>query len=291
MGRKPLGPWVVVGADGSADASAAVELAAAEATMRGLRLRVIASCPSSTDGDQAALAARADCNRALAEAAYRTHTAWPDLTVSTLVASGDAAGTLIRESRAAGLVVVGGRGRSGRPRPGSVCAQVAAHAYCPTIVVPSDVDGPVPGFDAPVLVGVEAAGRDDAAIGFAFEEAAARDVPLRAVHVWSGVPEVGLGCVDPFAYELRTAWSAADRRLAETLAGWAEKYPQVPVEPLPLYDVNPAYALAHASANAGLVVVGASLRAPLSGQLLGTVTRTLIERAGRPVCVVRLTGR
>jgi hypothetical protein len=36
MGRKPLGPWVVVGVDGSADASAAVELAA-EATMRGLQ--------------------------------------------------------------------------------------------------------------------------------------------------------------------------------------------------------------------------------------------------------------
>jgi nucleotide-binding universal stress UspA family protein len=290
MGRKPLGRWVVVGADGSADALVAVELAAAEAMMRGLRLRVVASCPRSAGGD-AALAARAECNQALAEAARRAHVGWPDLTVSTLVASGDPAGTLIRESRAAGLVVVGGRGRGGGPRPGSVCAQVAAHAYCPTIVVPSDADGMVGMLDAPVLVGVEAAGRDDAAIGFAFEEAAARGVPLRAVHVWSGVPEVGLGCVDPFAYELRTAWSTADRRVAEALAGWAEKYPQVPVERLPLYDANPAYALVHASAGASLVVVGASLRAPVSGQLLGTVTRALIERAGRPVCVVRLTGR
>ena len=145
--------------------------------------------------------------------------------------------------------------------------------------------------DAPVLVGVEAAGRDEPAIGFAFEEAAARGVPLRAVHVWSGTPEVGLGCIDPFAYELRSAWAAADRRLAETLAGWSEKYPQVRIERLPLYDVNPAAALLHSSVLAGLVVLGASLQARYSGQLLGPVTRAVIEQAGCPVCVVRLSDR
>jgi hypothetical protein len=135
-------------------------------------------------------------------------------------------------------------------------------------------------FDAPVMVGVEAAGCDDAAIGFAFEEAAARGVPLWAVHVWPGVPDTGLGCVDPVAYELRTAWATADRRVAEALAGWAEKYPQVPVERVSLCDVNVSQALVRASERAGLVVVGASLRAPLSGQGLGTVTRG-VDRARR----------
>jgi nucleotide-binding universal stress UspA family protein len=77
----------------------------------------------------------------------------------------------------------------------------------------------------------------------------------------------------------------------EALAGWAEKYPQVPVERVLLDDVDPADALVHASERAGLVVVGASLQAPLSGQFLGTVTRTLIERAGCPVCVVHHTGQ
>jgi len=286
MGRRPLGPWVVVGVDGSAQALAAVEVAAAEAAMRRLRLRVVAAGPPPANDsaqDTTALAARVEANRAVADAAARAHLAWPDLMVRTLVAAGDLAGTLIRESHTAGLVVVGGGGC-----PGSLCAQIAAHASCPAILVPSHLDSVAGRGDAPVMVGVAAAGRDDAAIGFAFEEAAVRGVPLRAVHVWSGVSDVGVGCLDPFAYDPWAARAAADRRMAEALAGWADKYPQVPVERLPRYDVNPAGALVHASARCGLVVVGASLRAPLGGQLLGGVIRALITRAGCPVAVVRL---
>jgi nucleotide-binding universal stress UspA family protein len=142
MGRKPLGPWVVAGVDGSPDALAAAEAAAAEAAARGLRLRVVACCPPPEEGRAedtaagvAALAARVEANRAAAEVASRAHLARPGLTVRTLVVAGDPAQTLIRESRTAALVAVGGRGRGGAPRPGSVCAQVVAHAHCPTIVV------------------------------------------------------------------------------------------------------------------------------------------------------------
>lgn len=338
MGRKPLGPWVVVGVDGSAEASAAVDVAAAEAAARGLRLRIIATCPrpggpdsyangmapaaagatsaanggiaarpGMTPGDGPALgvpagvrtlaapgarawAGRAEANRSVAEAAGRVHMAWRDLTVRTLVAFGDPAEALIAESRHAALVVVGARGQGGGTSPGPVCQRVAAHAYCPTMVVPSGVDstsGATSG--ASVLVGVEASGRDERALAFAFDEAALRRAGLTVVHVWSGVPEAGLGCVDPFAYDLRAASDVAERRLAETLAGWTDKYPQVPVRRLALYDVNTAQALLHVAAGAGLVVVGASLQASVSGQLLGSVTRTLIQQAPCPVCVVRLT--
>jgi nucleotide-binding universal stress UspA family protein len=290
MGRKPLGPWVVAGVDGSADALAAVELAAAEAAMRGLRLRVVGSMVGS------ALAGTAEANRAVAEAADRAHLARPNLTVRTLVSATDPAGTLISASRAAGLIVLGARGRGGGPRPGSTCAQVAAYALCPTFVVSSDVDGSARNAgdgsarnagdgsarnagdasarSAPVLVGVAEDGHDDAAVGFAFEEAAARGVPLRAAHVWSG------------PYQPRTSWAAADRRLAEVLARWVEKYPQVPVERLPLYDAVPARALLLASARAGLVVLGTNTPTRYSGEPVGTITRVLIERAGCPVCVV-----
>lgn len=266
MGRKPLGPWVVAGVDGSADALAAVELAAAEAAMRGLRLRVVTSVVGS------ALAGTAEANRAVAEAADRVHLAHPDLTVRTLVSTTDPAGTLIGASRTAGLIAVGGRGRGGGRRPGSTSAQVAAYALCPTFVVSSDLDGSAR--SAPVLVGVAEDGHDDPAVGFGFEEAAARGVPLRAAHVWSG------------PYRPRTSWAAADRRVAEVLTRWVEKYPQVPVERLPLYDAVPARALLLASARASLVVLGANTPTRYSGEPVGTITRVLIERAGCPVCVV-----
>jgi nucleotide-binding universal stress UspA family protein len=257
---------VVAGVDGSADALAAVDLAAAEAAMRGLRLRIVGSIMAS------ALVGTAEANRAVAEAAGRAHVAHPDLTVRTLVSATDPAAALIGASRTAGLIVLGGRGRGGSPRPGSTCAQVAAYALCPTLVVSSHMD--VSARSRPVLVGVAEDGHDDAAVGFAFEEAAARGVPLRAVHVWSG----------PF--RPRTSWAAADRRVAEVLSAWVEKYPQVPVERLPLYDAVPARALLLASARAGLVVLGANTPTRYSGEPVGTITRVLIERAGCPVCVV-----
>jgi nucleotide-binding universal stress UspA family protein len=289
MGRKPLGPWVVAGVDGSAGGFAAVEMAAAEATMRGLRLRVVAS--SLPDSERAGpLAARVKANRAVAEAASRACLTSPELTVRTVVLPGDGAETLIRESRTAGLLAVACHNRGDGSHPGSVCARVAAHAYCPVVVVPSDVDGTAEMFDAPVLVGVATAGQDEPAIGFAFEEAAARGVPLRAAHVWSAGPAVSLGDGQRSAPGLRSAWAATDRWLAETLAGWADKYPQVPVEPLPLYDVNPARALLLASAGAGLVVLGESCPTRYDGELFGMTTRVLIGHAGCPVCVVRPGG-
>ena len=131
MGRKPLGPWVVVGVDGSADALAAVDLAAAEATLRNLRLRVVASAPQVVAED---IAGSAQTNRAVAEAARRAHLTWPELTVRTVVAAGDPAETLIGESRTAGLVVFGSQGGGGGPRPRSVGVRSGGRAC----VLPDD---------------------------------------------------------------------------------------------------------------------------------------------------------
>ncbi|MBX6354685.1 MAG: universal stress protein [Micromonosporaceae bacterium] len=300
MGRKPLGPWVVAGADGSADALAAVEVAAAEAEMRGLRLRVIATSPrpasacpapgSDSNGRVGVLAARVGANLAAARAASCAHRVRPNLTVRTMVVATDLAEALIRESRTAGLVVVGGRNSGGDAGPGSVCAHVAARAHCPTVVVSSTMDRTDAAYRAPVVVGVSAAGSDQAAIGFAFEEAQVRGSPLWAVHVWWQLP-AGVGCVDPFGYTLRETWAAVDRRLAGALAGWAGRYPQVPVRRLALYDTDRVRALLRVSEHAGLVVLDASRPATHGVGSLGTVADELIRRAGCPVCVVPAAGR
>ena len=107
-----------------------------------------------------------------------------------------------------------------------------------------------------MLLGVGIVPDDEPAIGFAFETASLWRVPLLAVHVWSGIPSAAVGKVSPFAYDLHLCQAAADAMLADQLAGWAEKFPDVRVDRMPLYDVNPAQTLLDASAMAGLVVVG-----------------------------------
>lgn len=273
--RHALERMIVVGIDGD-DSLAAVDVAATEAERRGLPLRLLSAHP--TQGS-------AGPHPTLAAILQRVCATWPGLAVATRNVAAEPSAALIAASRAAALVVVG-RGHDDGPRPDSAGALVAAHALCPTLVVPSET--PVPS-GAPVLLGLGMSPEDEPAIAFAFEEAAVRRVPLLAMYVWSGVPATAVGAVSPFAYDPDQARSTADRMMAEALAGWADKYPDVTVDRVPVYGVNPAQALLDASATAGLIVMGARRHGLRSIQLLGTVTSTLIREARCPVAVVRPT--
>jgi len=79
--------------------------------------------------------------------------------------------------------------------------------------------------------------------------------------------------------------------LAEQLAGWRDKYPDVPVRQIILRG-RPADALLHYAARSEairpqLVVVGSRGRGGLSGLLLGSTSQSLICHAHWPVIVVR----
>jgi nucleotide-binding universal stress UspA family protein len=266
---------VVVGVDDLDNSLAAADQAVTEANLRDLPVLLLSARP---DRD------RTGPDPAQSTILRRIGTTWPDLRVSARTVRDDPAEALIAASRTAALVVVGSGGRDGRPGPGRVCTRVAAHAMSPTLVVPPDA---APRAGVPVLVGLGITPDDEPVIDFAFEEAALRRVPLLAVHVWSGIPDTAVGAVSPFAYDLAQAQAGADRLIAETLAGWAARYPDVRVERMPLYDVHPGLTLREASQKAGLVVVGARRYGTRSSQLLGTVPRTLIQDAGLPVAVVR----
>jgi nucleotide-binding universal stress UspA family protein len=77
--------------------------------------------------------------------------------------------------------------------------------------------------------------------------------------------------------------------LAERLAGWAEKYPEVPVQSRVVRG-RAARALVEASARAQLVVVGSRGRSGLAGILLGSVSRAVLLHAHCPVAVVHRGG-
>ena len=123
----------------------------------------------------------------------------------------------------------------------------------------------------------------EAAVGFGFEAAALRGVPLVAVHTWQDT------LVDATMAPL-IDWdvvAAGEREvLAERLAGWGEKFPDVEVRRLVTRD-RPARALVEESGRAQLVVVGSRGRGGLAGMLLGSVSQALLRHAACPVVVAR----
>ena len=190
---------------------------------------------------------------------------------------------LTAESERAQLVVIGDRGLGGVTGLllGSVATALAAHAESPVVVVRGDDEDPDP--SAPIVVGVDGSPVSEAALAFAFDAAAARGVPLVAVHTWWDVS------VDPAMAPLLD-WDAIERDerrlLAERLAGWGEKYPDVRVQRVVLRD-RPAHALVEQSRGAQLVVVGSRGRGGFTGLLLGSVSHAVLQRAQCPVAVVR----
>ena len=77
---------------------------------------------------------------------------------------------------------------------------------------------------------------------------------------------------------------ASERGLAEYLAGWQERYPDVKVHRLLAFD-NPGRALIEESESAQLVVVGSHGRGGFTRMLLGSVSNTVVHSVHTPVIV------
>ena len=135
---------VVVGVDGSACASAALEFAAREAALRGARLRIISAWEiAPMIGSVGIYPAEALCGlkeqaeSAVQGALARAAELQPTVPTEGMVVEGQPAHMLISEAQGAALLVVGGRGHGGFASLllGSVSQQVVHHAPCPVTVV------------------------------------------------------------------------------------------------------------------------------------------------------------
>ncbi|MGW4527305.1 universal stress protein [Amycolatopsis sp. NPDC004378] len=126
----------------------------------------------------------------------------------------------------------------------------------------------------------------EAAIAWAFEEASIRHAPLVAVYTWHDGDTAGLFSDGNVAFQGESLRDSGRRLLAQRLAGWQEKYPDVVVERRVEHD-KPRDRLLGASHEAQLLVVGSRGRGGFSGLVLGSTSQALLHHAACPVMVVR----
>jgi nucleotide-binding universal stress UspA family protein len=281
---------VVVGVDGSASSNAALDLAAHEANLRRRPLYLVHAFiwpylhvplgPSPYGPPEGGL--RHQAERILADAYTRARAAAPDIDVHAEVVTGEASAVLLQASRTAELVVIGDRGLGGFTGLliGSVAVQLAAHAGCPILIARGETNPA-----APVLLGVDGSPANDPAVGFAFEEVSRRGVPLLALHAWTHPVSTGPGDILPLVYDEAQIEADETRLLAEALAGWHDKYPDVTVR-RELVHGGARTALIDATSRAQLIVVGTRGRGGFAGLLLGSVSQAVLHHALCPVAIV-----
>lgn len=284
---------VVVGVDWGEAGRAAVEHAAATAAIRHLPLRLVhviepppyAGRAVHVGSGSLELVLRKAGQRLLDEAVDVLALAHPTLQVVSAVVPGDAVEVLVEESRDAERLVLGTRGAGlfHELLLGSTALEVTASAACPVVVV-----RPVPTDDLPrhgVVVGVDGSVVSQAALGFAFAAADELAEPLVVVHAWTDPARLAPRIQLPVVYD--PALVAHEERLvvAEAMAGFAERHPDVAVDVRVEHD-HPVHAVTAAAALARLVVVGSRGRGPVGALFLGSVSHGVLHHATAPVAVV-----
>ncbi|HEX5145272.1 MAG TPA: universal stress protein [Mycobacterium sp.] len=279
--------------DGSPSSHAAVRWAADEAAMRNVGLTLLYGLPSLNaswvgigmtmaplPADYSDLLERQG-DEVLTEAAAIAVERSPDLDVDRKMFSPPLIATLIEFTKHSDMIVVGSRGQGALARTllGSVSTALVQHAHCPVAVIHDGGREPAP--TAPVLVGVDRSPASEVATAIAFDEASHRGVDLVAVYACSDANFPDFADVD-----LTTLLGEGELALAERLAGWSERYPDVATRRVVVPD-RPAQHLLDETHSAQLVVVGSRGRGGFTGMLLGSVSNAVVHGASIPVIVAR----
>ncbi len=283
---------VVVGVDGSPSSTMAVRWGAREATMRNVPLTLVhvsswpavwptAPIPAELQRErgQEARQVIADAIKVAEDSVADSNR--PEIDSELLCAP--PVPTLIDLSTEAYMMVVGCRGQDALQRTllGSVSTGLIHHAHCPVAVIHDEAPILLGPSQLPVLVGIDGSPASERATAIAFDEASFRGVDLLALHAWSDTDMTTVPSTDSSGLR-----SAADKTLAERLAGWQERYPDVTVHRRLVLD-HPARRLLEESESAQLVVVGSHGRGGFAGMLLGSVSTAVVHAARIPVIVAR----
>lgn len=273
---------IVVGYDGSPEASQAVQWAARQAALRECRLHLV-HChlrPLPPEGTQAASipagigqgpSPEIILNEGLALA---TDTA-PGLDVQGSLIYGWPAVHLAKISEGQQMLVLGSRGIGGLIGllVGSVSLEMAATAPCPVAVIRTMESQP----GGAIVVAVDASG-SMGALTDACQMAVLMGAPLKVLHVQP----------QPRGWPTRRA--PVDGESAEILAAAVSRARELTggtsIEGVLLRNQSTARAILDASRGASLIVMGTKGRGLIKGTI-GSTTHTVLHRATEPVLVSR----
>ncbi|MFG1798189.1 universal stress protein [Nocardia sp. NPDC049149] len=289
MSPNTINPPVLVGTDGSAAATDAVRWAALDAARHGAPLHIVHAIDAPVDYGPGLAFTHIDYDAyrksgaaivaAARDAAAAAAAPIAEIDISTFVVEAPSIPVLRDRSPDARLLVVGthGYGVIRRGLLGSVSTSLARHAMCPVAVIPEAKDGASENAHGPVVVGVDGSAGGAHALDVAFDEASRRGAPLLAVLTWSEFNR----------YIARTDMQKeTETLLAETIAGYQEKYPDVRVSRL-VAEARPAKSLLDTAELAQLLVVGSHGHGGFPGMTLGSVSQAVLHGAHCPVIIAR----
>ena len=287
---------IVVGTDLSGRAQEAVAWAAHRAAARKVPLLIVLALPevpiprrsrlfdAMVTGDYHGYLAE-NAKAKLEELAEKARELHPELEVETVAEEGLGSYVLAQASKKALLVVVGARGANAPAKVralGGTADAVVAHAHGPVAVI-TDHGSPTP--DGPVVVGVDDSPESDAALALAADEAAARGVPLRAIHAWDVAPWM-MGPMGVTAMQSLPPVSRLKERIEEIVAPVVADHPGLEYT-VEVVEARPSAALALASVGGTEVVVGSPGPGDSTELPLGSACKEVLRDADCPVIVTR----
>jgi nucleotide-binding universal stress UspA family protein len=285
-------PVVTVGLDGSPESLAAARWGADEADRRGLTLRLLHAWILLSP-DTTGVLSREDQNYWARRIVHDAHTELrkrhPTLSIAEDLVAEEAGPALLEAASQAQMVVLGSRGLASVQSffLGDISMDVASRAERPVVLVRTGTDGdeaPSPHGGGVVVVALSLDGPCDGLLEFAFDAAAARGLPLRAVHgrslpvqaymPWGVDPDVA----EEIAQDVR-------EKLSETLRPWREKHPGVQVIDV-VRPESPTRAAVRDTQGADLLVVGRRRHRTALAPRLGPVAHSAVHHAACPLAVV-----
>jgi nucleotide-binding universal stress UspA family protein len=285
---------IVIGVDGSTGSQNAIRWGLALAERRHAPVRLIHALDPSMHDMRIGSAYQIGALGELYDAGHdqleatraAAHGFHPDLEITSELVDDSASSALIEASRSADTVVIGAHGIRGFSNlvAGSTTMNVASHAHCTVVAMPNDETRAFAGTG--IVVGVDGSEVSETAIAYAFREAAEIGQKLTAVHAWTDpLTPTALATHISALYDPAAYRRDQDILLAESLAGWSEKYPEVTVTRRVVHEL-PVQALATVADDARLLVVGCRGRDALRSMLLGSVSHGVLHLASCPVAVV-----